>query len=657
MKDLTKIKSVLFLTLILICNLGLEAKVRMPGLFTNNMVLERDVPVNIWGWADKNEKIEVLFNGQHQETKANAKGEWSVTLKPAPYGGPYVLTIKGKDNSIDLENVMLGEVWVCSGQSNMEWGVRSTNNAEEEIKNANYPNIRLFTVPKISRGISQEDVEGEWTECTPETVANFSAVGYFFGRKLYQELDIPIGLINASWSGTRIEAWMSPEAYMALPDSCRHYFIDYNRDVKYPSKEIDDLYKNNLIAVKKFQEVLAENNDPALDEKWYDNDYDYSSWEVLEYPNQWYNIPKMVTIDGCLWLKQEIELPQGVENEFGRIDLGNVDDDDILWVNGVKIGHTKGAGTRSIYTTPYGLLRPGKNIITVCNIDKAGNGGIAPSTEMSLDIAGTKYSLNGDWKAKMSLSSKDFYDRALTPNHYASTIYMGLINPLTKYTIKGVIWYQGESNESFPHIYQVLFPTMIKDWRNKWGYEFPFYWVQLANYKTTGDEPRDTDWARLRDAQTQTLSLPKTSQVSIIDIGDPNDIHPRNKQDVGFRLALTALNKDYGMTDLEYSGPTYKSMNKEGNKIIITFDHAQSGFISKDKNGYFRGFSIAGADKKFVWAKAFPIGNNKIEVYSDSITDPVAIRYNWDDNPDGTIFNGKGLPMAPFRTDNWNREK
>ncbi len=463
---------------------GVIADVTLPTVVSDNMVLQRDLPVKLWGRADKGEVVSVLLNGQSAKTKAGKDGIWRIQLKAMPYGGPYDMTIKGK-NTITLRNILIGDVWVCSGQSNMEWVVANSNHAQEEIANAQYPKIRLLTVNKTMSNIPLQDADTQgWLECSPQTIDRFSAVGYFFGRELFRQTDIPIGLINTSWGGTVVETWTS--------------------------------------------------------------------------------IPMMQT---------------------------------------------------------------------------------QPEYAQKLSVLLTK-----EWRYKVSTVIDA--SENVGPNDYPSLLYNAMIAPLTSFPIKGAIWYQGESNAPEAYKYRTLFPNMITDWRKAWaqGY-FPFYFVQLANFTAPVAEPGESDWAELREAQHLTLKLPNTGEAVIIDIGDAADIHPRNKQDVGYRLALNALAKTYGK-QVEYSGPEYQSMKVNDNEVILSFTH-DKGLFAKSKYGYLSGFSIAGDDRKFVWAKAC-IEGNTVVVYSDKVNRPVAVRYAWATNPDdANLYNSDGLPASPFRTDDW----
>ncbi|MBB4034351.1 sialate O-acetylesterase [Dysgonomonas hofstadii] len=621
----------------------LHAEVKLPSIFSDNMVIQQNKPINIWGWADKNESVEVRFMNQTKKVKADKLGKWSLILDAVSYGGPYILEVKGKSNKIVLNNILVGEVWLCSGQSNMEWTVDRVNNTEREIENANCPQIRSFNVVKAVSMKPEEELKGEWQECTPSTVPYFSAVAYFFARKLNQEMNIPIGIINSSWGGTDIETWISKEPFGKLDDKFKRRYEAFE------ITDFDKFIKENDINKKAY--LNAMNNDPGIAQEWYNPVYDASSWKKMQLPQLWENV--LGQVDGIIWFKYNISLPEEVNDDSALIRFGTIDDDDAVWINGEKIGETRGYNKDRAYNIPKGFLKEGINTITVKISDYSGGGGIYGSADnLYLEAGGKKYPLAGEWLYKEAVTNKLFNYVGFSPNSLPSLLYNAMINPITGFGIKGAIWYQGENNAGQAYNYRTLFPVMINDWRAKWGYEFPFYWVQLANFMAKDNVPKDSEWAELREAQTMTLSLPQTGQSVITDIGDANDIHPRNKQDVGLRLALNALHKDYGRKDLAYTGPVFETMNIDGDKAIIEFGNADNGFVVKNKYGYIEGFTIAGADKKFVWAKAY-IDGNKVVVYSDQVKNPVAVRYSWANNPDVNLFNKEGLPAVPFRTDNW----
>ena len=490
------------------------ANVRLPAVFSDHMVLEQGIKIPVWGWADAGETVTVTLTNRIRKAAAvaDSNGRWEVRLDPLAAGGPHTMTVAGK-NTITVSDILVGEVWVCSGQSNMQMSVRSSADAEAEIAAARYPNIRLLTVARLTADEPRTDCKAAWVACSPETVPNFSAAGYFFGRHLHKKLGVPIGLINASWGGTRAEAWTSGDTLKADAD----YKVFYERDAQ---------------AIAGYTKA-KENWEKTKDEK----------------------LAK--------------------------------------WQEAAK--KAKDAGKRA-------PRRPGP-----------------PSPP--------------------------------TSPHRPSVLYNGMIAPIVPYPIAGAIWYQGESNAGRAYQYRKLFPDMITDWRKHWGQgDFTFLFVQLANFMARKDQPVDSAWAELREAQAMTLALAKTGQAVIIDIGDARDIHPKNKQDVGKRLALAARAIAYGES-IVYSGPMYDSMKVEGGKIRLSFKHVGGGLVAEG-GGKLTGFAIAGADKKFVWADATIDGKN-IVVASKNVAEPVAVRYAWADNPQCNLYNKEELPASPFRTDRW----
>lgn len=489
-----------------------RADVTLPNIFSDHMVLQRDLKDPVWGWAEPGEEITVSIAGQTHETKAGEDGSWRVVLDPMPAGGPHALAVKGK-NEVKFHDVLVGEVWICSGQSNMQWSVDISNDPDLEALSASYPNIRFVSVPQVGTQEERKNFDGKWEACTPETVKQFSAVGYFFGRQLYQTIGVPIGLIDNAWGGSACEAWIKRSILEGDP--------------KYAPlmarwKQIEDAYP---AAKADFDKKLAE------------------------------------------------------------------------WKEAVE--KAKAAGQPE-------PPRPG-----------------------------------GDPSGQMGGNSRP------------ANIYNGVLKSHIGYGIRGAIWYQGESNAGRAYQYRDLFPLMIQSWRDEWGQgDFPFYFVQLADFLAEKPEPGDSSWAELREAQTMTMSrLPNTGQAVIIDIGEGRDIHPRNKQDVAKRLARWALAKDYGV-DVPYRSPEYQSHEVKDGKVIVTFANAGPTLYSFDVDEPI-GFTIAGADKKFVNAKAKIVGPDKVEVWAEGVSEPVAVRYGWADNPVINLYSRNGLPVTPFRTDDW----
>ena len=499
--------------LIAVCNSVVPAAVKLPAVIGDNMVLQRGRPLPIWGWADKGEEVTVTIVGQTLITKASKDGHWKVVLKKLDVGRPLEMRVHGSSGTdITLRNILVGDVWLCSGQSNMEMRVSECNNAETEIKAADYPEIRLLSVPARGTQEPQCDFKGQWVQCNPETVERFSGVAYFFGRRLQKEINIPVGLIHCSWGASSCEAWIKRSVLESHPQ-----------------------YKNML---KRWDKRMSSFN--------------------------------------------------------------------------------------------------------LSNIDRAERQYIKWSEETTAAKAAGKVP---------PLAPENMWEYLFLPRRRPSNCYNGMLLPLVPYAIRGVIWYQGETNADRAYQYQQLFPLMIGHWREEWAQgDFPFYFVQLANYMPVKKQPGESAWAELREAQTMTLRVPNTGMAVGIDIGDAKDIHPKNKQDVGQRLALWALAKTYGK-EIVYSGPLYRSMEVIGNKIVLHFDHCAGGLVAKG-GGPLVGFAIADADKNFVWAEAEIVGD-KVVVSSPKVSEPLAVRYAWADNPICNLYNREGLPASPFRTDMW----
>jgi sialate O-acetylesterase len=614
--------------------------IRLPKIFSDHMVLQRDKPLKIWGWGNAGETVKLTFNGQTVQAKASRNGTWMATLKPMSHGGPFEMTIAAKSGNISLKNILIGDVWLGSGQSNMEWILRNTNEAEKEILTANYPKIRLFTVEKDQSFTPKDDLKsGQWLECNSSNAANFSAVAYYYGKELQKELDIPIGLINSSWGGTKVEPWISWDLMSKEPEF-------KNTDItKFEASAKD-------IESKQRQYAEAMNNDKGLGEKWFLPETPLQGWKIIKLPQEWSGTD-IGNTDGIVWFRKEVELSKA-QVDSGRLSLGPIDDADVTYVNGEEIGKETNYSKPRSYAVNLGILKEGKNVIVVKVRDDQGGGGLyGKPDQLFLEVKGMRIPLEGEWIYKPSVLTSDYGIVNVGPNAYPSHLYNAMIAPVINYPIRGVIWYQGESNTYASYRYIDLFQKLITNWRQKWGYEFPFYWVQLANFMAPAQQPGESQWAELRDAQRMALSLPKTGQAVIIDIGEADDIHPRNKKDVGHRLAVNALANEYGK-NVEFSGPVYRSMEKQNDRILLTFEHARNGLQAyNNKYGYVQGFAIAGADKKFVWARAF-IENGKVVVYSPAVKDPIAVRYAWSDNPgDANLYNMEGLPASPFRTDQW----
>ena len=640
---------ILFLTFGILISFTSKADVTLPKIFSSNMVLQQGIEIPVWGWADKNERIRVTFNNETVRTRADKDGNWIIKLPVQKYGGPHTLTINGK-NTVEFTNVMVGEVWIASGQSNMEMRVDQCNNAEEEITAASYPSIRLFTVPKAVAQFPQNDIsDGEWMECSPETVGAFSAVAYFFGRDLHEKLEVPVGLIHSSWGGTVAETWISGNTISDDPDF-------KNQLTELQQMDLEQYRQAKLEQIREILggEVPTEDKGMVDGEPvWTGLDYNDGNWRSIKTPMYWEN-QGYIDIDGIGWYRKEITLNEEQTNSNLTLHLGKIDDSDITFFNGIEIGKTENEYDKErVYSIDKKYLKPGNNMIVVRVHDTGGNGGIWGDPENQfLAIGNEKKDISGDWKFRISKAEVGAVN--VGPNSYPTLLYNAMIKPLVPYGMKGAIWYQGESNAGRAKQYQRIFPALINDWRDHWQQgDFPFLFVSLANYMEPPEQPGESSWAELREAQTMTLSLPNTGMALAIDIGEADDIHPKNKQDVGKRLARDAFKIAYNM-DVVNSGPMYDSVEFKDGKAFVTFSEIGSGLKIKDKYGYIKGFSIAGADKNFHWAKAEQINENTVAVYSDEVLNPVAVRYGWADNPeDVNIYNKEGLPANPFRTDDW----
>jgi len=622
-----------------------HANVRLPRLISDNMVLQREKPITLWGWADAGEKVTIQFNKQTKSTKADKSGKWLITLTSEQAGGPFVMTVKGK-NTITINNILVGEVWVCSGQSNMEWPVRASNNAESEIKESNFPMIRHFAVTKSVAYSPQEEVKGgDWKAATPENVGDFTAVGFFFARELYNELNVPIGLVHTSWGGTHSETWTSKQAF-EQSDEFKEMIS------KMPVIDMNELSKKKVEeTTNKLKGMNIHLPSGAGASAWKEVAFDDSKWPSIKAPQLWETT--LGELDGILWLRKSITVSAEDAGKPAVLHLSMIDDKDETYMNGVKVGSTNSYNVMRNYQVPPEVLKEGSNVIAIRVTDTGGGGGIyGEDKDVRIILrSGKEIELAGNW---------NFYvesvvaEAGVGPNSYPTLLFNAMINPILNYGIRGALWYQGESNAGRAYQYRKAFPLMIQDWRNQFKQgDFPFYFVQLASFNAAnGNSKLGSTWAELREAQTMSLSLPNTGMAVTTDIGEATDIHPRNKQDVGKRLAAIALNQLYNKKRVD-SGPTYQSMKVEGNKIRVNFTNTGEGLVVKDKYGYLKGFEIAGADQKFYYAKA-TLEGNEVVVSADAVTAPVAVRFAWADNPDdANFFNKEGFPALPFRTDTW----
>ena len=644
-------------------SIGAQAEVHVPSIIGDNMVLQQGPSSRVWGTGEVGEPVTVTFAWQTVRAIADSQGRWQILLGPIRAGGPYVLTISGS-NTLTFKNVLVGDVWICSGQSNMEWPVVNATNGTEAIAQANYPEIRLFTVQKSTATAPLEDVKGRWVVTTPDQIGQFSAVGYFFGREVYQQLKRPLGLIHTSWGGTPAEAWTSHAALASAPE-LKPILDRYEKSLETLPQRLED-----------YQRVLAEweqknlHQDPGNKGEalgYADPALTTADWNQMKLP-QFFETAGLA-IDGAIWFRKEIDLPESWTGKDLTLDLTAIDDFDITYFNNTRVGATGSETPNSYlvprrYSIPGSLVHAGRNLIAVRVFDRAGEGGFGRTDLMSLAPVGAKetesISLAGPWsyKVELELEAKkpDWGSRpeetGPTNQNSPTVLYNAMIAPLTRYAIRGAIWYQGESNAGRAYQYRTLFPAMIQDWRTAWGQgAFPFYFVQLPNWRPAQPEPGDSDWAELREAQLMTLRTPETGMAVTIDLGDANELHPRNKVDVAKRLAAWALAETYRQK-VTATGPLYDSFSIKGDKIQVKFKQAGSGGLKTPNGEPLKGIAIAGVDHKFVWAETRIKGDSLI-VWSKEVAHPVAVRYAWADNPVCNLYNKAGLPASPFRTDDW----
>lgn len=646
----------------------------MPAIFSDNMVLQQKTKAPFWGKALPGESVFIKASwGKSAETKVEADSLWFTKLQTPKAGGPYQIKIKIGDSSFTFNNVLIGEVWLCSGQSNMEmpmegWPPRDTIfGAPKEIAGGNSYNIRFFNVERAYADKPEFTCVGKWMVSSPEAVAKFSATGYFFGKKLADELKIPIGLIQSSWGGTAVESWMNKK-YLGYVD-------EY--------KELVDKIENSGAERKKLYDWL--NHFPVIDisgnsdsTQWKGLNFrdsacstptfDDSKWKIMDLPGLWEET-EVGNFDGAVWFRRKIEIPNSWLNKELVVELGPIDDMDETFINGKLIGAREESDSwdkERIYTVPKELVNDTILSFAIRVVDNQGGGGLyGAKDKINIHVKDgiEKISLSGEWKYLIvaEYRSGKFFAFGPDAEGYASrpplafdlssatptVLYNAMIAPLVPYSIKGAIWYQGESNAWKPDLYQTLFSKMIEGWRADWEEgNFPFYFTQIAPYRYGGK----VESQRLREQQLFTLAVPHAGMAVTLDIGNPENVHPGNKKDVGTRLALWALAKDY-KKKVFFSGPIYKSYKIVANKIILSFDYADGGLILKDdKSG--ANFQIAGEDSVFKIADV-KVDGKKLVLSNPEITKPIAARYAWSNTSEGTLFNKKNLPASSFRTDKW----
>lgn len=637
----------MFFISLLFCIEKTFGQIVLPKIVRDSMVLQRDAEINVWGWASTNEKVTVLFNQKKYTTKATVDGKWKIVLSAMKAGGPYNMVISGK-NKITLKNILIGDVWFCSGQSNMvhQMNIHDVTYAND-IANANYPEIRQFWIPTLTslEGPKQNLPSGFWKSAVSEDVRPFSAVAFFFARKIYEQYHVPIGIINASVGGTPIEAWTSEEGLKDFPALIST--IQKNKDTAY----INGFTRRALAANANRPLMPPQDKGITGLKSWYDVTYVPKGWKTIAVPGYWED-QGIKDLNGVVWYRKEIDVPASMIGKPAKVFLGRIVDADVLYINGKQVGATTYMYPQRRYAVAADILKAGKNIIVVKVANNFGKGGFVPGKPYCLFSGKDTIDLKGYWQYKVGevfIPGAGMGGGGIAAQNQPGALYNAMVAPVINYTIKGILWYQGESNSDRAAEYAKLQPAQIIDWRNKWRQgDIPFLYVQLPNYMDANYLPSESQWAELRDAQLKSLSVPNTGMTVTIDLGEWNDIHPDNKKDVGERLVLVAEKIAYGK-DIVYSGPIFQSATIDGNKIILSFTNIGSGLITNDSEDL-REFAIAGADKKFVWAKA-KIEGDKVIVTADAVPHPVYVRYAWADNPDVNLYNKEGLPASPFRTD------
>jgi sialate O-acetylesterase len=626
-----------------------EGRPLLHPLFSDHAVLQRDRPPAIWGWAEPGTQVTVRFAGQTKQASAGPDGKWACSLDPLSASGDgrrLVVETDKPDLTASVDDVLVGDVWLCSGQSNMEMGITLCKE-EEEIAQANHPGIRLLTIPQKTAFKPQETFAAEWKPCSPQALreggwGGFSATAYFFGKKLHQELGIPIGLIDSSWGGTVAEAWTSASALKEFPE----FRPQLDEAAAIAASTADDPEVEYL-------DAWFQKHDPGTAKGWFKAGADASGWRDVTLPGNWAacGIPGF---EGVVWAQRFVELPAAWAGKPLVVRVGEIADNDTTWLNGTVIGRTNQFSVPRRYQIEAGVTKPGRNTITL-RVTNAGGGGIlADQHPICIHPEGDETAaipLAGKWRLQETSKMADTGRPMVGNPNVPGVLSNGMIAPLVPCSLTGVIWYQGEANASRARQYRKILPALIHDWRDRFQRDdLAFHIVSLANYQEAVEQPRDDAWAELREAQAMTAkNLPHCGLAVAIDIGDAADIHPKNKRDVGKRLALSALANTYGK-GVVGSGPWIRAIEVEGGILRIRFDHSDGGLQIKEPSG--RSFAIAGQNRKFVWAKAV-IDGDSIVVSSPEVPQPVAVRYAWDSNPQACLYNGAGLPAVPFRSDDW----
>lgn len=623
----------------------LQAVVRLPAILSDGMVIQRETTAPVRGWAAPGAHVEVTFRGHTVADDAAPDGAWRVELPPQAPGGPFEMVISDGE-ALTLHDVYVGDVWVCSGQSNMELSVeRVKERYPEEIARSANPYVRFFGVKTaFDFHAPRDDVQSTgWLEANPDNVLKFGAVGYFFARSLEAHLDVPVGIINSAVGGSPIESWMSEQALQAFPEALAEG-IRWRDDGLVTRTEA----ANNAAYADWGARVAAGDAGINAEPPWYDPSVDASDWSTLTLPAFW-DEAGLELAHGVAWFRKEFDIPASMVGQPGMLYLGTIVDADETYLNGVKVGNTPYQYPPRRYKVPEGLLKEGRNVIVIRAFRQYNRGSFTRDKPFHLVVDGQQVDLRGEWRYKVGgVVAPPAPTTAI--NWKPMGLYNAMMAPLTHQPVKGVLWYQGESNLANPQPYSELLTAMIADWRAEWGCEaLPFIWVQLPNFNPPAHAPAESNWAVLRDLQRRALSIPHTGMAVTIDVGEWNDIHPLNKQAVGERLALEARRVAYREIGVVSSGPLPKSLRKTGRRLWVSFDNIDGGLVAGDHHDTLRHFALAGPDGVFHAAEARIVAD-EVVVWSDAVRDPVTVRYAWADNPAGiNLFNAEGLPASPFQ--------
>lgn len=626
------------------------AQLRLPRIYGNGMVLQRDTRAQVHGWASPGALVALTFEDSTYSTRADSGGGWRVALSPRPAGGPTSMRIASGRDTLAIRDILFGDVWICSGQSNMELPmIRVRPIYASAIARSDNPLLRQFLAPqRYNFNAPEADFPaGTWKAANPENVLEFSAAAYFFASALYDRSHVPIGIINASLGGSPVESWMSEDALKGFPDAFEEArrFRDSTliRTIEGSDRDRIDLWH-----------ALLNERDAGHGKTrgtWANPHTNIAGWGSMALPGYWM-ATRLGAVNGAVWFRKEFHVPGSLAGTPAMLVLGRIVDEDSVWINGRFIGNTTYQYPPRLYDLSPGVLVKGKNSIVIRVVNSAGRGGFVPDKPYEIQFPGARIDLKGAWRYRLGATIQPLASQTFI-RWKPLGLFNGMIAPLLGVSIKGAIWYQGESNTKSPFAYRELFPSMIRDWRKNWNQgDFPFLFVQLPNFMDAKPVPSESNWAVLRESQLKSLAVPRTGMAVSIDIGEWNDIHPMNKRDVGARLALAAARVAYGDSAVVSSGPLYKSMRVEGDSLIIDFTSTGGGLSARGADTL-RQFAVAGADGKFTWAHA-TIQGSSVVVRSGKVPHPAAVRYAWADNPEGAnLTNREGLPASPFRTDDW----